>query len=250
MQIDPVTSRTDLQPVYEHFDPKSPAPGRSTPVIASQDTVTLSLAAHAGNQSGYLARPENPFLAMFGEAYTAKGIDLTKLETVLPNKLEALSQKVTSLLAQEGIDTSVPFTLDYDASSPYGMIVVQGSHPQKDQIDALFQDLELQNQYKQIMGLLQLIEQGKLAAAHQKAQNESATTGDNSTTDYWLAFTTRRSSNPHAEPASGDRFEKMGEYFTHLAQQVRNTTQVHYENGVLTPAVVGLADRLLASSPF
>ncbi|MBN2024509.1 MAG: hypothetical protein JW809_17145 [Pirellulales bacterium] len=81
--------------------------------------------------------------------------------------LSSLKSQVAGLLEQNGIDRSQAFRLTVDAA---GNVVVAGDHPDKEKIEALFQDQpELANEFRHVSATASLLRAADESKAFQAA---------------------------------------------------------------------------------
>lgn len=117
--------------------------------VSSGDSVSLS-------GSGRLM---SDFFAGIGVEPTSGGaVSLDDLKGALAQKRQALEDDVNGLFLESGIATEPPVNLTTDGQ---GRVLVQGDHPQKAEIEALFEgDPALSNDFRAVSGLSSLVEAG------------------------------------------------------------------------------------------
>lgn len=128
--------------------------------------------------------------------------------------------RLASLFAENGIDTSTEIRLQTDAC---GRVVVCGEHPQKAEIEQLFEDdPQLRNDFVKSQGLASLIAAGRQAHAFQQAyaKNPQAAVAQ-----YWYLF------SDSSQPST--TFSILGDEYKTLFERPGSSSQV-FETKVAT----------------
>jgi len=122
----------------------------ATQSVSTGDSVSLS-------DSGKLMAM---FFSGLGVDYSpGSSVSLADLEAGLERKQERLESDIATKFLENGISLSPEVELTTDGA---GRVRVQGDHPQKQRIEALFEDNpELANDFRAVSGLSSLVEAGK-----------------------------------------------------------------------------------------
>ncbi|WP_051261010.1 hypothetical protein [Desulfovibrio inopinatus] len=100
------------------------------------------------------------FFAGIGVTPSSNGaVSLDDIKAAMEQKQQALEEDIDALFRENDIATSPSVTLTTDGE---GRVRVQGDHPQKAEIEALFEESpELSNDFRAVSGLSSLVEAGK-----------------------------------------------------------------------------------------
>jgi len=104
---------------------------------------------------------------LFGEAGADGRMTLDEMEQLQQETLSSVQSRLTSLFAEEGIDTSSEIQLKVASD---GRVIVANNHPQTAEIESLFaDDPELRNEFARMVSLTEMVGAAQEAAAFQKA---------------------------------------------------------------------------------
>lgn len=119
---------------------RTPSSRTSTvPAAASPDTLFSSyLKSAQGNPSGTAAAATE----------TASTPNVSELQTATDELTQGFTDELQRLLDEQGIDSTIPIRLEADA---YGKVRVVGPHPDKERIEALFDEhADLSSQFNEL----------------------------------------------------------------------------------------------------